>query len=324
MAKFTGQLVNVGIAKEATRGAGATPTFWLPKTAITFDDRVTKAISEEGLGVIDDANDAFVTQLRGEGSIEGYIRDKSFGLLVMAMLGGAPSTGGANPYTHTWTGPTQTNQHQSLAFSVLDPIGEVMFKLVMLEKLSIMAELNEIVKYQADFISRDSDPTDQTASYTNENKFVAKHVTIKTADAVASLDAAAALPIKSFKIDMIKNLMPEQDLGTATLADIHNQRMEVSGEIELLYEDRTYRDYMLNGTYKCLRLDIVNSEVALGGGLNPRLKIDMPRVHFFDWEADRSNDKIAGQKIKFKALYDLTNSLNLINSLVLINANSAY
>lgn len=324
MSKFIGQLVDVGIAKESSRGAGGAPTYWLPKTQLSFDDRVTKVLSLEGLGVIDDAGDAYVTQKRGEGSIEGYIRDKSFGLLLYALMGTLNSAvKETTAYNHTLT-IAQTNQHQSLAFSVSDPIGDTQFRLVMLDKLSIEAQLNQLVKFTADFISRHSVPDSSTASYVAENKFVAKHCVIKTAANIAALTAAAALPVKSIKIDFMKNLMVEQDLGTPSLGDILNQSFAVEGELELFYEDRTYRDYMLDGTYKSLRLDIINTDVTIGATSNPELKIDLSKVHFFDWEADRSNDKISTQRVKFKALYDLTNAKNIIDSIVLTNLVTSY
>ena len=324
MSKFIGQLVNVGLAKEAVRGTPVAATYWLPKTALSFDDRVEKVIASESLGVIDDSSDAYVVQKFGEGGMEGYIRDKSFGLLLYALLGTVSSAvKETTAYNHTFT-IAQSNQHQSLTVSVDDPIGDVLFPLTMINKLSIDVKLGEIVKFNVDFMSRQSRDSSFSTSYVAENKFTAKHAIIKIAANIAGLAAASALAIKGFKIDFVKNLMKEQDLGTPSLADIHNQAMSVEGEIDLLYEDRTYRDYMLNETYKSLRLDIINGDVTIGASSNPELQINLPRVHFFDWEVDRANEKLSSQKMKFKGLYDLTNAKNIIDTIVLTNTVTSY
>lgn len=322
MSKFIGQLANVGIGRETTRGTPVAAAFWLPRTAITFDDKAEKAVAMQAMGVIDEGTDAFVTKVWGEGTIDGYIRDKSFGLILYALMG-SESVSGANPYTHTFT-IAQSNQHTSLTLYADDPNQDYRFALAMLNKLTIDVKLGELVTFSADFMSRRSVPDSQTKSYVAENHFTAKHVNIYTGANIAGLTGATALAIKAFKLDFMKNLLPEQDLGTISLADIHNQSMAVEGELELMYEDQTYRNYMLDGTYKSLRLEAKNTDVDLGGGVNPRLTIDLSRVHFFDWEQDRTNDKIVMQKVKYKALYDLANAKNIIDSIVLVNAQATY
>lgn len=322
MSKFIGQLVNLGIGRETTHGTTVAATHWLARTALTFDDRAEQAVAMQSLGIIDDATDAFVTQVRGEGTVEGYIRDKSFGLLLYSMLGSL-STSGANPYTHTFT-MLQSNQHPSLTFYVDDPNQDYRFPLVMLSKMTIDVKLGELVSFAADFISRRSIPDSVSKSYAAENYFTAKHAHVKIATALTGLAAATELAVKGFKIEVMKNLLPEQDLGTVSLADIHNQSFAVEGEFELLYEDQTFRNYMMDGSTRSLRLQLSNTDVDLGGGVNPSLTIDLSKVYFFDWEQDRTNDKIVSQKVKFKALYDITNAKNIIDSAILINAQASY
>lgn len=322
MSKFIGQLANLGIGRETTRGTPVAAAFWLARTQITFDDKAEKALAMQAMGVIDDATDAFVTKVWAEGTVEGYIRDKSFGLILYALMGAETPTG-ANPYTHTYT-LAQSNQHTSLTLYADDPNQDYRFALAMLNKLSIEAKPGELVTFSADFMARRSVPDSQTKSYVAENHFTAKHTNVYLASNIAGLAAASALAVKGVKIDFMKNLLPEQDLGTISLADIHNQSIAVEGELELMYEDQTYRNYMLDGTYKSLRIELKNTDVDLGGGVNPKLTIDLPRVHFFDWEQDRTNDKIVMQKVKFKALYDLSATKNIIDSIVLINAQASY
>lgn len=318
IAKFIGQLVNLGIARESSRGTGVDPVYWVPRTALSFQNRAEKAIEMESLGVLDDADAAYVVSKFGEGAVEGHIRDKSFGLFLYALLGTANSANvSGTTYDHTFT-LAASNQHQSLTFTVDDPIADNQFKLVMLNTLEISAVLNEIVQYNASFISQHSVGATVSKSYVAENKFTAKHANVKIAANLAALDAASNVAVKNFRITFNKNLMRDHDLGTVSAIDILNQSISVEGQLELLYEDNTYRDYMLDGTYKALRLDLLNTDVSLDTG-NPRLQINLPRVHFYDWEADYTNDQIAKQTVSFKALYDLSGANNLVSSIVLRN-----
>lgn len=59
MSKYIGRLVNVGLAKEASRGVAVAASYWLPKTSIAFFDRVTKITSKMNYGVIGDAAQAY-------------------------------------------------------------------------------------------------------------------------------------------------------------------------------------------------------------------------------------------------------------------------
>ena len=75
MAKFVGRLLQLGIAKEGTRGAGAASTYMLPNTSFSFDDKIVQARSVGALGKLADSEEAFVgpTQF-----IELSFREKLF------------------------------------------------------------------------------------------------------------------------------------------------------------------------------------------------------------------------------------------------------
>ena len=40
MSKFVGRLYQIGLGKESSRGTGVAPTYWIPKTAVSFDDKI--------------------------------------------------------------------------------------------------------------------------------------------------------------------------------------------------------------------------------------------------------------------------------------------
>lgn len=326
MSKYIGRLVNLGIAKESTRGAGAAATYWLPRTVLSHDSKADKMPSSESLGVIEDAADYFVMKQFAEGNVEGEVRDKAFGLFLYGMLGSVSSAvKETTAYNHTFT-TSATNNHQSLCFEVDDPDDDMRFNLVMLNELTINLELGEIVKYIANFRSKvHQDTSGLSASYTSENRFLARHATVKIATNRAGLTAASALELKRFSLTVRKNLVDDDKLGSIQMDDILNKQLEVEGEMELNLNDKTTRDLALDvNTYRAMRLDLLNSDITIGATSNPQLVIDMPRVGFYDWNADKSLDEIVKQTIGFKALYDVANSENAIYSAILTNEATSY
>jgi len=326
MSKGIGRLCNLGLIKEASRGAGGAPTYWLPRTSFSLDERAEKVVSEESLGVIEDAHESYVVARYGEGDIAGEIRDASFGLLLYGLLGTVSSAVlETTAYNHTFT-LAQTNSHQSLGITVDDPLTgqDIEFRLAMLNSLSIEVALGEIVKYASSFISRPGADVSRSATYTAENKFTATHARVKIAADLASLGAASALSIKSVKANFGKNVMRDHTLGTATPEEIHNQQFSADGELMLNLENETYKDYMLNNSYRALRIEFINTGVTIGASSNPAIQINFPRVHFYDWEGDRANDAIGTQKLNFKALRDVSGGNAAVSSIVLTNTAVSY
>jgi len=326
MAKIVGRLKNVGIALESVRGAGASPTYWLPKTDFSMDDKVVKARNKSSYGNLNmDGNQAIVAKAWAEGDIEAEVFSNSFGVILKALLGSVSTTGPSDSaYTHSFS-IDNTNQHPSLAISVEDGnIAEYMFRLAMINSLEISIEPEEVVKFTMNVMSKRGVATTQTATYTAQSKFVGRDLILKLASLTSGLGAATPLSIKMLKINFEKNTRLDHNLGTVEPEDIQNQAMRISGEIELDYEDRSYRDLMMNGSYRAMRLQLVNSrDTIASGSTNPSFTLDLSRVDFDGWEPAYPNDEIASQKINFTALYDITNG-NTINSCTLVNGVASY
>ena len=85
----------------------------------------------------------------------------------------------------------------------------------------------------------------------------------------------------------------------------------------------TYRDYMLNGDYKALRLDLPNTDVTIGT-TNPAFRIDLSKVDFDGWDVDYALDDIVKQTITFTALYDLGLNDNVVNDCYVVNEVVSY
>lgn len=323
MSKFIGRRLKVGIGKEAIRGTGVSPTFWLNCLSFNHADKVNKARLEGTLGNITGGNQSLVTRKWAEGDMEVELGDKSFGLILLALLGTVSSAvEETTAYRHTYT-LQDDNQHDSLSIQTEDPIGDLLFELSMIDSLTLTIVPDEVVKFTVTFKSKDSLGSVVTAAYVAENRFLGRYLTFKLGALVANLDVASGISLKSLTINFNKNTELDNVLGTVQPEDILNRLFSISGDLELNYEDRTWRDYMLNGDYKALRVDLVNSDVTIGATSNPTFRLDLSRVDFEGWEPNYPLDDISTQRLTFNALYDHTNS-NMINSCFLINEAVSY
>jgi hypothetical protein len=325
MSKYIGRLVNLGLAKETVRGTAVSAAYWLPKTALAFFDRTNKATSQMAYGTIGEGAQAYKLNEWSEGSIETELNDRAFGLILLSAFGTVNTSGPTDSaYTHTFSIQADS-QHDSLTITIATPDRTDQFSLCMLNNLEFTIVPDEVVMVKADFIGRTGrQVASASPSYaTAFNKFLGRHASVKIASTTAGLGAASALSIKSMTLNIAKNVIQNNVIGTVWPEDILNRKFELTGEIELDYDDQTYRALMLDGTYKALRLNITNSDVLIGASSIPAFNIDLSRVHFEAWEPTYDNEEIVTQKIQFRALFDPTNG-DIVNSCTLTNAVSSY
>lgn len=314
MTKQVGRRGTLLVAKESSRGtATVTNGFWVPRSTISFDDKVETARENEGLGKIADSDSNFVTQKMGSGEIEANLDDKLLGIFLTGVMGASPVTTGGPTYAHTYT-LSNSNQHQSLSILYQDADTNKMFPLGVIDSFKITVEQNAIVMFTVGFMSKvGRDFTTQTANFTAlGNKFLHQHLVFKLAATVGALAASSAISLKKFEMEIKANTKFDSVLGTVEPEDILNQQFSVEGSLELNKEDETYRNLMLNGTYRAFDMSFIRAS-------NSSLQIQLPRVDFTEWEQDRSLDEIVSQTINFKGNYDATNALDIISTCILTN-----
>jgi len=321
MTKFAGRRGSLALAIEDSRGVPPTSSsdyFWVPFATMSFKDTVEEAREDQGMGVLADGDSKYVVMKMGEGEVEAQLYDKALGVVLAGVLGAVPSTAGSNPYTHTYT-LSNSNQHQSVSLYWSDPDRKDMYKLGMVDSFQISVEPSGIVNYTLGFKSKTADEWTTIAPVFTSlgSKFLHQHVGVKFAAAVGDLTAATAISLKNLELTINKNTMFDSVMGTVEPEDVLNQQISVEGTIELNLEDDTYRDYMLNGTYRAM-------EVKLTNGTSSIFTMRFPRVDFSEWEPDYTLNEIAKQSINFKANYDAANALDIISTCTLVNAQATY
>lgn len=321
MSKFIGRRGTLLVAKESSRGTATTSNgLWIPRSTISFDDKVETAREEEALGKIADSDNLFVTQKMASGEIESNLDDKLLGIFLTALFGASPTTTGGGTKTHAYT-LDNSNQHQSLSVLYQDPDTARMYPLSVIDSFKISVEQNAIVNFTIGFMSRGGRSwTSQTADFSAlGNKFLHQHLVFKTADTVAGLSAANPISLKKLDIEIKANAMVDSVLGTVEPEDILNQQFSVEGSIELTKESEDYRDLFLSGNKKAV-------SVAFVRAADSEFNMTLPRVDFTEWEQDRSLNEIVSQTINIKGNYDAANGLDIISACNLINtyAGTAY
>lgn len=318
MTKFVGRRGTLGVALEATRGTAAVPVYWIPFATMSFFDRIESAREDQSLGNIADSDSFYVTMRMGEGEVESQLYDQGLGYILSSLLGAVPSTGGANPYTHTFT-LNATNQAKSLTLYWKDPDRSYIFPLAVVDSFQMSVEPNGIVNYTVGFKSKGArEWTSQTPVFTTlGSKFLHQHLVFKLASAVAGLAASTAISLKGLELNITRNAIFDSVMGTAEPEDILSQQISVEGNITLNLEDDTYRNYMLANTYRAMDITLLRSSSS-------SLQFQFPRVDFSEWEPDYSLNEIAKQTINFKANYDSANAAAIISTAVLINTKASY
>lgn len=306
---FIGRKIDIGIGKEATRGTGVVPSFWVPKIDTNVEDKVESAIDESSVGVIEDSVGSKIIKKWSEGDIVGNIRDKSIGLILLAALGNVTSRqqGTTTVYDHTFE-ILQSAIHQSLTIGMKNPVQQLRFALAVINSLELRFELAKFVEFTANFLSKSGVAATDVVSYATENQFLAHHIEIKTAANLAGLNTAPAIKAKNATLSIVKNIEADDILGSIEPNNYHNKQVEITGSIELLYENTTYKDLFLGGTAQALRIDIKNPNIDLAGGVNPQIVIDLAKVQFPEWTREGGLNDIIKQTLNFKAFYSLTDT----------------
>lgn len=313
MSKFVGRRGILGIGKESSRGTGVSPTEWIPRVTVSFEDKTDTAREAEGLGRIEDSDSNHVLRRFAEGDIEFEVNDRQVGMFLTSLLGASPTTTGGPTYAHAYA-LSNTNQHQSVSIYYEDPDVRKLYPLGVVSSLEFTAEPDAIVRATASVMSKGSrDWTNQTEDFTDIGlKFLQQHVQIKLATDLSGLAAATPLSVKSLNLTISANAQNDNVLGTAEPEDILNHQFSVEGSLTLNKEDDTYRGYMTNGTYRAM-------EINFNRAANSSLQFQFPRVDFTEWEQDRSLDDIVSQSINFKGNYDAANGQAIITTATLTN-----
>lgn len=323
MGKQIQRLVDVGLGRETTRGTAETaPDFWLPKIDFDFVPKANIAVDNSGLGVIDARQGSAVMQKYGEGSLGGIVYDDSFGILLALTFGTwSTSTAVDSLYTHTFT-RLNSNSHPAATIFVKDENLDERYALGMVNQLTINAIVDDYVKFTAGFLSKDGAVATSTPSYSAESPFVPKHLAFKMASTTALLGTASETALRSLRLTINKNAEAWAELGTDEPADVVNKEFAVEGEVELVFDSGTERDYISDGTKMAMSVVLTNTDDTIGTASNPELSFELAPASFEEFSRSGGAGEVEVQTLRFAGNFGISDSKTI--SAILKNATASY
>lgn len=324
MSTYSGRKVSIGIAMEGTRSTAEAADFWIRHEEESFLDTAKNIFNESAIGVLNKNSGSEVVDTMGEGSFGGKITDRAFGFLLWGALGSysvSTTAGESVVYDHSFT-ESQENAAKTLSITRYDPNQARIFAGAMVNSFEITAAAGDFARHSTAFVSQPSSTTSASPAFVTENEFVARHVTVKFADATDAFAVATAVNAKSVKLTMNKNSSAYFIVGQNNPDDIFAQSVEITGELVLRYEDQTYYSQRFNNTKKAMQIKLANTGITLGNSSNPTLTLTMPEVYLSEWKLDQGLDGIVEQTLSFNAVYSIASSSAL--SATLTNTVSSY
>jgi hypothetical protein len=187
--KGIGRLIQIGLAKESTRGtANTTAGYWSPWIDLTLDEKKEFVTDTQAYGIIEDNVNLTQTKKWSAGTLTGIVCDTSFPPLLYAMFG-AYAKAGSGPYTHTFT-VGESAQHQSYTFLLHDPLAAVDYSYAngVIEKLELNFALKQFVQFTASLMAQSGVPQSTfSPSTTTENRFLPQYLSAGFAPSLAGV-----------------------------------------------------------------------------------------------------------------------------------------
>lgn len=317
------RLEGYGIAKETTRGTAVDPAIWVQQTEANFEDMTENVQDESSLGVLMNTSESERTKQFAEWELSWILAITSVWYWLLALLWSVSSAAAsAWAYQHDFS-MDNTNSKPSLTLSKKTPVQGLRFANAMVASLGIAANVWEAVIMTTWVRAKVGATASLTKAYAVDNKLYAKHVTIKLADTVAGLDGASALCIENVELNLTQELEDGFCFESGVdLGDIYNKGFSIDWTFTKLKQDTTYSDYVLNGTVKAMRIQIIDTSTTIGASDNPTVTIDIAKVTFEDHESDGGLNDIMRENLTFKWHYDLANSSDI--DISVINEQSSY
>lgn len=310
MTKIIGRTGAIGIGIEATKGTPVAAQYWIPVEGYSYDDKVEKIKNESAMGRIEEMNASNIIKRWGEGDYDGKIFLNSVGAELVALFGQSPTSvqrAVTGVYDHSFA-LLNNNNHKSLTLAYKDAVEEESFPFAMIDSWSLDVAVDDYVKRTVSLMGKKSGAASHTPAFVNEVEFIPSQVTFKMATNQAGLAAASAINVTHFSMEVKKNVETIHVLGSDEPQDIVNKQFNVTGSIDLYFEDASYKTIVMSDLKKALRIQMKDLTTDLGAGHNPELYFDLNQVTFDEYERTWSSNDPLAQTLSFEALFNMTDA----------------
>jgi len=215
-----------------------------------------------------------------------------------------------------------TNTHPSYTVYDSSSIADAYSPYCMVDTFKITSKIWEYTMFELEMMWKKLvTTTAQSPVYTDQNSFLAKYSNVYFADTEALLNSASAVCMKSFNLNIAKNLADTQCFWSDDIDKLYNQQFTIDWDLEAIYDSVTLRDYVVNSTKKSCRVALINTgATALVTWLYPSIYIDMSKLWFKDWNKTDDLNAITRQTMWFSWQYKATDLMTL--EILLLNSSS--
>lgn len=316
MAYLKGEDINIGFARETTRGTTEAPTQWLPARAPSgIRQIVEKAPIRETRGSGIGSQGSVVVQKRAEGEVEFNVRNNTIGFILLSLLGKVTTS---NPvtgvYSHLFEVLTGNPQFPTLTTGLSqNGAQDYKYARTLVTALEIRTPVNDLVNATAQLLAaEESTQSDYTPSFSSADHYFRHYdVTIKIASLVGGLAAASATKVKEFSLSIVNNGRVNQNVSELNPGDVLAVLHEITGSLKIDYQGETQHDWYADGSYKAMSITLSRSDVdidATGGTVAPSITIVLPKVSIESLTPDRPIDDITSEDVEFTAHFDSVTS----------------
>jgi hypothetical protein len=308
MTAFTGRNVSVGIALETVRGTAKTqPDYVYPHLDVNIRDAGSSVRNESAHKTIIKNNKKNTLLIEGDGSVSGKVYAKGIYYFLAQVFGQLPASStvvgdvAAKQYDYSLL---DNNEHLTSTIFIDEPNQKIRFPGAMPESFTITWSPEDYTKIEFPIKSSKSQASTHTTAYVVESEFLPDHASLKIAADLAGLDAAPVLEdIKSFSLTFTKTLSPQQTMSSGkTYQTIYNTDFEVSGSIEKLYKDTTYRALDLDDQVKAIRFALTDTANKAGATTPTTLQFDIASAIFEGQAPNYGLSDISVESINFELI----------------------
>lgn len=308
-----GEKVQLGLAKESTRGTFASPTEWIrartPNGIIPTKEEIN---IQEVVGSGMDSQSSVIGKRMAQGDLEFNVRNRTFGYLLLSLLGKVSTSANADAsssvYDHVFSLETSTPEHPTLSLAVAQGANHQHYgyPLGMVSSIEMNFSTDDVVNATTSFIAGDeSAESDFSPSYpSDDHLFNHSHANIYFASSASGLDGASKTPFSQGTVSLINNARDKQNIGEVSPSNMFAQLAEFTASLTTDYEDETHRDAFFDNDFQAMRVELINTGVTIGTAANPSIVIDFPKVSINSRNVNRAIDDVVQEELEIKAHYD--------------------
>ena len=318
MSKVRGEDIVLGVGVESVKGTGVAPQIFIPGRApATAGPMVNKVPVRETRSTKMPSQGSEIVMQSGGGALEFNARVISLGYILKSLLGSVSSgavASQAGAYDHVFTLLANDPSHPTLTGALANGSEQhYEFVRMLVTALTLNWPIDDLLNASMEYISEgEAEHADYTPSFGSaDHYFRPQDTVVKLAANLAGLEAASPILVRDASLDIKNNGRLLQHLGDVNGDEAIVGDVEVTGNFSVDYADDTYHDIFKNNDYKALSLKSTRTDLTIGVSTNPSILIEIPRITFESYDADRPIDDIVTEGLGFASHYSISDSLGI-------------